>query len=140
MIHGVVAAAIAGFLLTAIPKWTGTRPVHGGPLVALWLLWLAGRVGFWITDTGTANLTGRIAEGIDLLFLPALAFAVAWPVVKSGNKRNLLVVVVIVALFASNLMQSFAPFAQRANILSLDLVMLLMVIIGGRIGPTFTRN
>ena len=140
MIHGVVAAAIAGFLLTAVPKWTGTRPVHGGALVALWLLWLAGRVGFWITDTGTGNLAGRIAEGIDLLFLPTLAFAVAWPVVKSGNKRNLLVVVVIVALFAANLMQSFAPLAQRANILSLDLVMLLMVIIGGRIGPTFTRN
>ena len=45
MIHGVVAAAIAGFLLTAVPKWTATRPVHGGPLVTLWLLWLAGRIG-----------------------------------------------------------------------------------------------
>jgi len=140
MIHGVVAAAIAGFLLTAVPKWTGTPPVHGGALVLLWLLWVAGRIGFWICDTGTATPTGRIAEGIDLLFLPALAFAVGLPILKTGNRRNLLVVIVLAALFASNLMQGSAPLAQKANILALDLVMLLMVIIGGRIGPTFTRN
>jgi len=140
MIHGVVGAAIAGFLLTAVPKWTGTRPVAGAGLLVLWLLWLAGRIGFWITDTGAANLAGRIAEGIDLLFLPALAFAVAWPILKTDNRRNLLVVIVLAALFASNLMLGFLPLAQKANVLALDLVMLLMVIIGGRIGPAFTRN
>lgn len=140
MIHGVVAAAIAGFLLTAVPKWTGTRSVGGGGLLALWLLWLAGRIGFWVTDTGAANLAGHIAEFVDLLFMPALAFAVAWPILKTGNRRNLLVVVVLAALFASNLMQGFTPLAQKANILALDLVMLLMAIIGGRIGPAFTRN
>ncbi|MCA1779370.1 MAG: NnrS family protein [Xanthomonadaceae bacterium] len=140
MIHGVVVAAIAGFLLTAVPKWTGTRPVAGAPLALLWLLWLAGRVVFWVTDTGAANPAGRIAEGIDLLFLPALALAMAWPIVKTGNRRNLLIVVVLAALFATNLMQGFAPLAQKANILALDLVLLLMAIIAGRIGPAFTRN
>lgn len=140
MIHGVVVAAIAGFLLTAVPKWTGTRPVHGTGLLILWLLWLAGRIGFWVADTGGASLAGRIAEGVDLLFLPALAFAVAWPILKTDNRRNLLIVLVLAALFASNLMQGFMPLAQKANILALDLVMVLMVVIGGRIGPTFTRN
>ena len=140
MIHGVVAAAISGFLLTAVPRWTGTRSLEGAGLLGLWLLWLAGRIGFWVTDTGAENLAGRIAEGIDLLFLPAIAVAVAWPIVKTGNRRNLLVVVVLAALFASNLMQGFAPLAQKANILALDLVLLLMAVIGGRIGPAFTRN
>lgn len=140
MIHGVVAAAIAGFLLTAVPKWTGTRPVAGAALALLWLLWLAGRVGFWVTDTGAATPAGRIAEGIDLLFLPALALTVAWPIVRTGNRRNLLIVVVLAGLFATNLMQGFLPLAQKANILALDLVLLLMTIIGGRIGPAFTRN
>lgn len=140
MIYGVVAAAIAGFLLTAVPKWTGTRALDGAGLLALWLLWLAGRVGFWIADTGAGNLAGRIAEGIDLLFLPALAFAVAWPIVKAGNKRNLLIVIIIGILFAANLMQGFVALSHQANLLALDLIMLLMVIIGGRIGPTFTRN
>jgi len=140
MIHGVAAAAIAGFLLTAVPKWTATRAVDGVALLALWLLWLTGRIGFWVADTGNVSPSGRIAEGLDLLFLPALAVAVAWPIVKTGTRRNLLIVIVLAALFASNLMQGFAPLAQKANILALDLVMLLMVIIGGRIGPTFTRN
>lgn len=140
MIHGVVAAAIAGFLLTAVPKWTGTRPVDGAGLLMLWLLWAAGRIAFWVADTGGPGLAGRVAEGMDLLFLPALAVAVAWPILKTGNRRNLLVVVVLAALFASNLMQGFLPLAHTANILALDLVLLLMVIIGGRIGPTFTRN
>lgn len=140
MVHGVVAAAIAGFLLTAVPKWTGTRTVQGGTLMLLWLLWLAGRVGFWITDTGADNPSGLIAEGIDLLFLPALALAVAWPILKTGNRRNLVIVVVLAVLFASNLMQGFMPLAQKANILALDLVLLLMAVIGGRIGPAFTRN
>ena len=140
MIHGVVVAAIAGFLLTAVPKWTGTRPLAGSGLLALWLLWLAGRLGFWLTDTGAGNLAGQITEGIDLLFLPVLAIAVARPIIRTGNRRNLLIVVVIAALFASNLMQGFGPLAQKANVLALDLVMLLMVIIGGRIGPAFTRN
>ena len=140
MIHGVVAAAIAGFLLTAVPKWTGTRTVDGAGLVTLWLLWVAGRIGFWAADTGDGSLTGRFAEGVDLLFLPALAFAVAWPILKTDNRRNLLIVLVLAALFASNLMQGFMPVAQKANILALDLVLLLMVVIGGRIGPAFTRN
>ena len=140
MIHGVVAAAIAGFLLTAVPKWTGTRPVDGIGLLTLWLLWVAGRVGFWVADTGGTGMAARVVEGIDLLFLPALACAVAWPILKTGNRRNLLIVLVLAALFASNLMQGFVPLAPRANILALDLVLLLMVVIGGRIGPAFTRN
>ncbi|MDT8410146.1 MAG: NnrS family protein [Wenzhouxiangellaceae bacterium] len=140
MIHGVVAAAIAGFLLTAVPKWTATAPVNGPALAGLWLLWLAGRVGFWLTDTGTGNLSGQIAQAVDLAFLPGLAFAVGWPIVKSGNHRNLMIVVVLGVLFASNLMQGFDSLASRANILALDVVLLLMAIISGRIAPTFTRN
>ncbi|HKL52750.1 MAG TPA: NnrS family protein, partial [Wenzhouxiangellaceae bacterium] len=140
MIHGVVAAAIAGFLLTAVPKWTGTRQLHGTFLLLLWLLWLAGRLGFWITDTGAGGTASQIARTVDLAFLPALAVAVGWPILKTGNRRNLLVVAVLAALFATNLMQGFDALSQRANILALDLVMVLMIIIGGRIGPAFTRN
>src|SRR6185295_5585447 len=44
MLFGYVAAVVAGFLLTAIPNWTGRLPVNGAPLAALALLWLAGRV------------------------------------------------------------------------------------------------
>lgn len=140
MIHGVVAAAIAGFLLTAVPKWTGTRQLHGLFLLLLWLLWLAGRAGFWLTDTYTDGVAGKVAQVLDLAFLPTLSIAVTWPILKTGNRRNLLIAAVLAALFAANLMQGFDALSHRANILALDLVMVLMVIIGGRIGPAFTRN
>jgi len=44
MLFGFVAAAIAGFLLTALPGWTGCPPLRGLPLAALAVLWLAGRL------------------------------------------------------------------------------------------------
>src|SRR5690349_16246680 len=33
MVFGYAAATVAGFLLTAIPNWTGRLPLQGGPLV-----------------------------------------------------------------------------------------------------------
>src|SRR5690606_673555 len=44
MLFGYSTAALAGFMLTAIPNWTGRLPVSGRPLLALVLLWLAGRL------------------------------------------------------------------------------------------------
>ena len=44
MLYGYVPAVVAGFLLTAIPNWTGRLPVSGLPLAALAGLWLAGRI------------------------------------------------------------------------------------------------
>src|SRR5262245_23035153 len=44
VVYGYVAAAVAGFLLTAIPNWTGRFPVNGYPLAALFALWLLGRI------------------------------------------------------------------------------------------------
>ena len=44
MLFGFIAAALAGFLLTAIPSWTGQRGFAGAPLLLLVLLWMAGRL------------------------------------------------------------------------------------------------
>ncbi len=44
MIFGYAAAVVAGFLLTAIPNWTGRMPLQGGALATLVLLWASGRV------------------------------------------------------------------------------------------------
>jgi uncharacterized protein involved in response to NO len=44
-LFGYIAAVMTGFLLTAIPNWTGRFPLQGRPLLALLVLWLAGRAG-----------------------------------------------------------------------------------------------
>ena len=46
MLFGFAGAAIAGFILTAIPNWTGRLPVSGWRLGLLVSFWLAGRLGF----------------------------------------------------------------------------------------------
>ncbi|MEY9830383.1 uncharacterized protein involved in response to NO [Sinorhizobium fredii] len=45
MLFGFASAVLAGFLLTAVPNWTGRLPVSGWPLAGLFALWLAGRAG-----------------------------------------------------------------------------------------------
>src|SRR5438128_1472873 len=44
MIYGYAIAAVTGFVLTAVPNWTGRLPLRGAPLAALVALWLAGRL------------------------------------------------------------------------------------------------
>jgi uncharacterized protein involved in response to NO len=38
MVFGMASAAIAGFLLMAIPNWTGRMPLQGWPLIGLFSL------------------------------------------------------------------------------------------------------
>ena len=45
MVFGFGYAVVAGFLLTAIPSWTGRMPMRGAALASLALLWLVGRAG-----------------------------------------------------------------------------------------------
>ena len=51
MLFGYLAAIVAGFLLTAVPNWTGRLPVVGAPLAALFALWVAGRVAMLFVAT-----------------------------------------------------------------------------------------
>ncbi|HZN29817.1 MAG TPA: NnrS family protein, partial [Xanthobacteraceae bacterium] len=44
MLFGYAAAVMTGFLLTAVPNWTGRLPLQGRPLIALVLIWIAGRL------------------------------------------------------------------------------------------------
>jgi uncharacterized protein involved in response to NO len=84
MVYGYAAAAIAGFLLTAIPNWTGRPPVSGRLLMALILAWLAGRLAM-----ATSALIGEgPAVLADMLFLPLVAAVAGREIVSSGNRRN----------------------------------------------------
>jgi uncharacterized protein involved in response to NO len=44
MLFAFVDAAIGGFLLTAVPSWTGAPAIAGSSLLALAILWFAGRI------------------------------------------------------------------------------------------------
>ncbi|MCW5769998.1 MAG: NnrS family protein [Rhodospirillaceae bacterium] len=140
MLFGYVGAVVTGFLLTAIPNWTGRLPLQGMPLLALVAAWAAGRfaVAFSI-EIGWA-----IAAAIDGIFLFAVAAAAAREIAASRNFRNLRVVAVVTVLAGANLgfhveahVEGAAEYSMRAAFAA---SVLLIVLIGGRIVPSFTLN
>src|SRR5690606_20333319 len=98
MLFGFLPAIITGFLLTAIPNWTGRLPVQGYPLLALVVLWLAGRVAVWCS----ATIGWPLAMLIDCAFLLSVAVAAGIEIVTGRNWRNLKVLVPLSVLFIAN--------------------------------------
>jgi uncharacterized protein involved in response to NO len=141
MLFGYVAAAIAGFLLTAIPNWTGSLPLRGAPLAGLVLLWIAGRVAVM----GSGWIGAGVAAAIDLGFLAVLGVVTVREIVAGRNWRNLPPVLAIALLLAGNALSHAAALglvdaggmAQRGGI---AVVVMLITLIGGRVIPSFTRN
>ena len=144
MIFGFIIAVMAGFLLTAIPNWTGIKPVAGWKLAFLLLLWLLGRLAFYLD---VAWLDTLIAEGggIWVLRLMALAFypffflSVSLDLIRSKNKRNY--IFIFVALMIGVLDAGYL-FSQDIRIIYFAVMMIMLVIslIGGRVIPSFTLN
>jgi len=134
MIYGYGLAAVAGFLLTAIPNWTGRLPVRGAPLAGLAALWLLGRIAAFTP-----------APWLDLAFPIALMAVVAREVASARSFHNLPVVVILGVLFAGNLLVQLhalgiAYTAALGNRIGVATLLLLIALIGGRIIPSFTRN
>jgi uncharacterized protein involved in response to NO len=141
MLFGFADAAVAGFLLTAVPNWTGAPPMKGKPLMALTGLWLAARIAF---DLG-GLLPPIIAAGLSILFLPSLALSLLKPLLTSGKRRNLVFLPILGLLtLAEGLvlaeMQGWGSFGRSGLLLGTFILLLMIAIIGGRIIPGFTAN
>jgi len=141
MVFGFALASVAGFLLTAIPNWTGRLPLRGGPLAALALLWLAGRVAVLCS----ARIGPAAAALVDLAFPATLIFFVARELIAGRNWRNLPMVGALSILFTGSLLVhlhalDLAYTAPIGNRLGLATLLMLIALVGGRITPSFTRN
>jgi uncharacterized protein involved in response to NO len=140
MLFGFVGAIIAGFLLTAIPNWTGRLPIAGPPLAALAGLWLAARIVlYWSAFFGIAA-----AAVLDVGFYLVFAFVAGREVIAAKNRN--LPIVGLVLLFA---LANAADYAGMTGLLAdseagvragIALVVMMISLVGGRIVPSFTRN
>lgn len=140
IMFGYLAAIITGFLLTAIPNWTGRLPVQGAPLLALVLAWLAGRFAVFFS----AEIGWVAAAFIDCAFLLAVSAAAAKEIIAGRNWRNLMVVIPVTVFFLANVLfhleAGFEGTSDYARRLAIAAAVILILIIGGRIIPSFTRN
>ncbi len=141
MIFGYLGAVIAGFLMTAIPNWTGRMPIVGWPLAGLVGLWLAGRVAVAIS-VGAPGL----AAAVDLAFPVVLVAALGREIAAGKNWRNLPVVGLVALFTLANLlfhleaMQGGYPAQGVGLRIALAAAITLVSLIGGRVVPSFTRN
>jgi len=139
MVFGFVIAVIIGFLYTAGRNWSGLWTPRGGTLAAIGLLWIAGRVAM-------CTAAPPLAAAIDFVFIPVAAWPLYRVLKRAGNKRNLVLVVLLSLLAAANAVFHAArigwldisplPAVQAAIII----VVIIETMIGGRVIPGFTAN
>ena len=141
MVFGFAGAAIGGFLLTAVPSWTNSHHVSGRPLAVLFALWLAGRVATGLAGT----LPPMVVAAVDLAYLPLLAVLLAKPLVEAGKWRNIAFLPILGVLWLADLCVHLEaltghPTGLKGVYLGIFVVLLMIVIVGGRIVPSFTQN
>lgn len=141
MLFGLVSAAIAGFLLTAVPSWTSSRGFGGFPLVILTITWLLGRVFFLLAE----KIPFGLLAFAELAFLPMLAVFVAPPLIRSRNRNTPLLGVLLLlwladASFLWAMQSSDVGMAAKSIYAMLNGVLIMITIIGGRIVPAFTGS
>jgi uncharacterized protein involved in response to NO len=141
LLFGYTGAVIAGFLMTAVPNWTGRFPIVGWPLAVLVALWLAGRAAMTL-PLGLSSLAVAL---VDLAFPVALAAAIGRELVAGRNWRNLKVLVLFAVLILANTRFHWAAAegygaGDWGARLGLAVVIMMISVIGGRIVPSFTRN
>lgn len=137
MLFGFLPAVMTGFLLTAIPNWTGRLPLRGMPLVSLWVLWLAGRL--FVAAPGPVPV---IAAVIDASFLVMLA-AFVWREIAAAGSWDRLPIGLLISLYtgANILFHVLALHGSATDVperLALSIILLLLTVIGGRVTPVFT--
>ena len=141
MVYGFVSAAIAGFLLTSVPSWTGARGFAGAPLYALVAAWLAGRIAM----TMFGHWPVWIIAIAELSMLPLLAALLLPPLLRTRNRNVRLLFVLLMlwsadAAFVWAVAQGDVGVAARSISFAINLVLVLVTVIGGRIVPAFTAN
>jgi len=140
LLFGFLPAIITGFLFTAVPNWTGRMPLQGKMLILLVVLWANGRVAVALS----AIIGWQIAMLIDGAFLVSITLVIAREIIAGRNYRNFKVLIPLTLLAIANLLFHLEAASGQETSLSRRVafaaIVMLIVIIGGRIVPSFTRN
>lgn len=142
MIFGYGSAALGGFLLTAVPNWTGAKSAPHRFIAVAAGLWLAGRLAIWTSGA----LPPALVAVLDLAFVPVLASNLLTQLIKRPKPQQMIILAILTAFWVANLMVHLewtgittdtAWAGLRAGLLTLGA---LIMVLGGRVTPGFTRN
>ncbi len=142
MIFGYATAAIAGFLLTAVPNWTNAPAARGLFVAMVATIWMLGRVAVWYSGALPA---GAVAA-VDLAFLPVLMLKILMQLMKRPKPQNMMFLLFLGLAWSGNLLVHLEWMGVSDDSvetgLRLGLVVLcaLISVLGGRVTPAFTRN
>ena len=139
MLFGYSTAVIAGFLLTAVRNWTGRATWTGVRLALLAGIWLLGRVLPWIPGVPAVLLVA-----VDVAFLPLLALSLSGPLWQGQNRVNRVFLPLLLGMALANLLSHLQLLGMLGGLgdmrrVMLELVLLLIVLVGGRVMPFFTQ-
>ena len=142
MIFGYAGAAMGGFFLTAVPNWTNTPAARTSFLTIAAGCWLAGRLAMWFSG----GLPPWSVAAMDLLFVPILGLKIATQLIKRPKPQNMMFLLILTLLWLGNLsvhlewtgvLEDSVNSGLRAGLFALCA---MIVVLGGRITPAFTRN
>ena len=142
MLYGYTVAVMAGFFITAVPNWTGTKEAGGVFVTISGCVWLLGRLGIWFS-----GVFDPIAVAlVDLAFIPILSSAILGRLAKKSQARNMIFLFLLSALFLGNLLMhldwiGWADGTAAAGVrMGIFASAAMIAIVGGRVVPAFTRN
>ncbi|MEP5809260.1 MAG: NnrS family protein [Roseibium sp.] len=142
MMFGYTIAVMAGFFVTAVPNWTGTTEAGAKFVILSGSVWMLGRLAVWFSGL----LDPLLVAVIDLSFIPILSTAIIGRLAQKSQVRNMVFLALLTALFAGNLLMhlDWIGWADGTAEIGVRLGILtsapMIVIIGGRVVPAFTRN
>ncbi|WP_417820048.1 NnrS family protein [Terasakiella sp.] len=136
MVFGFSSAAIGGFLMAAVPKWTSSKNFVGRPVVIMAIFWLLGRIGILAAEMNEAFV---YLAWLDLLYLPMLSYEIASRIIGAQNKRNFIVPLVLVLWCLANVAWHFWDTANAARA-GVYMIIAIASLISARVIPAFTQN
>ncbi|WP_417269159.1 MULTISPECIES: NnrS family protein [Alphaproteobacteria] len=142
MIFGYGGAALGGFFLTAVPNWTGAKAAPHRFIAFVAGLWIAGRVVVWMSGV----LPPVAVAVIDLSFAPVLGAKIASQLLRKPKPQNMVFLLFLTFFWTANLLvhlewmdvtKATAGIGLRGGLMAL---VGMIIVLGGRVTPAFTRN
>ncbi len=142
MIFGYASAALGGFLLTAVPNWTGAKSAPHLFIAVVAGFWLAGRIAV----LASGSLPPVLVAVADLSFVPVLAAKLLAQLLKRPKPQQLIILAILTVYWIANLLVHLEWIGLTSDTVwsglrggLLTLAAMIMVL-GGRVTPGFTRN